>query len=56
LRIRIPATTQLGQAHFIRGEYERVVALATGNLAVPPIGSTRIWECSLRHRSSIASG
>jgi transcriptional regulator with AAA-type ATPase domain/tetratricopeptide (TPR) repeat protein len=36
LTLRIPATTSLEQVHFYRGEHERVVALATANLAVLP--------------------
>jgi class 3 adenylate cyclase/tetratricopeptide (TPR) repeat protein len=36
LRLRIPATSYLVQAHYYRGDYERVVALATDNLAVLP--------------------
>ncbi|HEV2054617.1 MAG TPA: adenylate/guanylate cyclase domain-containing protein [Methylomirabilota bacterium] len=36
LRLRIPATTYLEQAHYFRGEYERVVELATDNLAALP--------------------
>ena len=36
LRLRILATTYLEQAHFFRGEYERVVELATDNLAALP--------------------
>jgi len=36
LRLRIPATTMLVQAHFYRGEHERAVTLATDNLAVLP--------------------
>jgi class 3 adenylate cyclase/tetratricopeptide (TPR) repeat protein len=36
LRLRIPATTCLAQAHYYRGEHARVVELATGNLAVLP--------------------
>ena len=36
LRLRILATTYLEQAHYWRGEYERVVELATDNLAVLP--------------------
>jgi tetratricopeptide (TPR) repeat protein len=36
LRLRIPATTCLEQAHYFRGEYERVVELATDNLAALP--------------------
>src|SRR5262249_42935973 len=36
LRLRILTTTFLVQAHYVRGEYERVVQLATDNLAVPP--------------------
>ena len=34
--LRIPTTTYLEQAHYYRGEYERVVDLATGNLAALP--------------------
>ena len=37
LSLRIPATTNLGQLHYCRGDYERVVALATGNLAILPV-------------------
>ena len=36
LRLRILATTYLGQAHYDRGEYERVLELATDNLTVMP--------------------
>ena len=36
LRLRFPATTHLEGAHFNRGEYERVVELATDNLARLP--------------------
>jgi class 3 adenylate cyclase/tetratricopeptide (TPR) repeat protein len=36
LRLRIPATTYLEQAHYWRGEYERAVELATDNLAALP--------------------
>jgi len=36
LRLRILATTYLVQAHFYRGEYARVVELATANLAALP--------------------
>ncbi len=36
VRLRIPATTCLEMTHYYRGEYERVVELATGNLAVLP--------------------
>jgi len=36
LRLRIPATTYLAQAHFYRNEYERAVTLATDNLAMLP--------------------
>ena len=36
LRLRILATTYLAQAHYYRGEYERVVELATDNLAALP--------------------
>jgi class 3 adenylate cyclase/tetratricopeptide (TPR) repeat protein len=36
LRLRILATSYLGQAHYFRGEYGRVVELATDNLAALP--------------------
>jgi tetratricopeptide (TPR) repeat protein len=36
LRLRILATTYLEQVHYHRGEYERVVELATDNLAALP--------------------
>ncbi len=36
LRLRILATSYLGQAHYHRGEYGRVVELATDNLAALP--------------------
>ncbi len=36
LRLRILTTSFLGLAHYYRGEYERVVDLATDNLAVLP--------------------
>jgi tetratricopeptide (TPR) repeat protein len=36
LRLRIPTTTYLEQAHYLRGEYERVVELATDNLTALP--------------------
>jgi DNA-binding SARP family transcriptional activator len=36
LRLRILATTYLGQAHYCRGEYARVIELATGNLDALP--------------------
>jgi class 3 adenylate cyclase/tetratricopeptide (TPR) repeat protein len=36
LRLRIPATSYLEQVHYYRGEYERVVELATDNLAALP--------------------
>jgi tetratricopeptide (TPR) repeat protein len=39
LRLRILATSYLGQAHYHRGEYERVVELATDNLAALPADS-----------------
>jgi hypothetical protein len=39
LGLRIVTTNYLEQAHFWRGDYEKVVALATENLAtLPPIG------------------
>jgi len=37
LRLRILATTYLEQAHYFRGEYERVVELAMDNLAALPV-------------------
>jgi tetratricopeptide (TPR) repeat protein len=36
LRLRLPATTFLEQAYYLRGKYERVVELATGNLMLLP--------------------
>jgi len=36
LRLRILATSYLGQTHYWRGEYERVVELASDNLAALP--------------------
>ena len=36
MRLRILGTTYLEQAHYFRGEYERVVELATDNLSVLP--------------------
>ena len=36
LRLRILATTFVEQAHYYRGEYERVIELATDNLAALP--------------------
>jgi transcriptional regulator with AAA-type ATPase domain/tetratricopeptide (TPR) repeat protein len=36
LRLRLLTTTYLEQAHFFRGDYERVVDLATDNLAALP--------------------
>ena len=36
LRLHIPTTTQLEQAHYYRGDYERVVELATDNIAALP--------------------
>jgi len=36
LRLRILATTYLEQTHYYRGDYERVIELATDNLAVLP--------------------
>ena len=36
LRLRLLTTTYLEQAHFFRGDYERVVELATDNLAALP--------------------
>jgi predicted ATPase len=39
LRLRILTTTYLEQVHYLRGEYERVVELATDNLAALPADS-----------------
>ena len=36
VRLRILTTTYLGETHYYRGEYERVVELATDNLAAQP--------------------
>ena len=36
VRLRILSTSYLEHAHYLRGEYERVVALATDNLAALP--------------------
>jgi tetratricopeptide (TPR) repeat protein len=36
VRLRILTTTYLGETHYYRGEYERVVELATDNLAALP--------------------
>jgi tetratricopeptide (TPR) repeat protein len=36
LRLRIFTTTFLGQAHYFRGEYERVIKLVTDNLSALP--------------------
>src|SRR5262249_31946670 len=37
LRLRISTTSYLETAHYFRGEYERVVELATDNLAAVPV-------------------
>jgi predicted ATPase/class 3 adenylate cyclase len=42
LRLRILATSYLVQANFLRGEYDRVIELATGNLAALP--ADRVYE------------
>ena len=42
LSLRILATSYLVQANYLRGEYERVIELATGNLAALP--SDRVYE------------
>ncbi len=39
LKLRLLTTTYLGQAHYFRGEYERVVELIRDNLAALPAGS-----------------
>ena len=55
VRLRILATTYLGEGHYYRGEYERVVELATGNLAALPadwVSEYSAWP--YRHRSSTA--
>jgi hypothetical protein len=56
LRLRILATTYLVQAHFHRGEYARVVELATANLAARPRLGPRVLFAVNRPRSTIASG
>ena len=58
LKLRILATTYLEQAHYLRGEYERVVELATDNLAALPADSVlRVFsEPPRRHRSTIGTG
>ena len=57
LRLRILTTIYLEQAHYYRGDYERVVELATDNLAALPADwSTSISELAHRHRSTIATG
>src|SRR5262245_3787467 len=42
LSLRILATSYLVQANYLRGEYERVIELATGNLAALP--ADRVYE------------
>jgi class 3 adenylate cyclase/tetratricopeptide (TPR) repeat protein len=42
LGLRILATSYLVQANFLRGEYDRVIELATGNLAALP--ADRVYE------------
>ena len=42
LRLRLVTTTYLEQAHFFRGDYDRVIELATENLAALP--TDRIYE------------
>src|SRR5204862_529149 len=39
LRLRILTTSLLEDAHYVRGEYDRAVELATGNLAALPADS-----------------
>ena len=57
LELRILATTYLEQVHYFRGEYERVVDLATDNLATLPADRvTRIPEGTHRHTSTTATG
>ena len=41
-RLRILATSYLVQANFLRGEYDRVIELATGNLAALP--ADKVYE------------
>jgi len=60
-RLRILATTYLVQAHFYRGEYARVVELATGNIAtLPPdwvhefFGSTQPVSVNDRFRALVS--
>jgi len=42
LRLRILATSYLVQANYLRSQYDRVIELATGNLAALPAG--RVYE------------
>jgi tetratricopeptide (TPR) repeat protein len=42
LGLRLLTTTYLAQAHYLRGEYERVVELATGNLVALP--ADRVYD------------
>jgi class 3 adenylate cyclase/tetratricopeptide (TPR) repeat protein len=57
LDLRIVSTSYLEQVHYLRGEYERVVELATGNLAALPADykpSGRSTPASIFDRSYLA--
>ena len=57
VRLRIISTSYLEHAHYLRGEYEQAVALASENLAaLPPMGSTSTSAAPRHRRSSIAAG
>ena len=56
LKLRILTTTYLEQAHYFRGDYERVVELATDNLAALPTDSdSETFGAALPNRSSIGT-
>ena len=48
LRLRTVSTTYLEQAHYLRGEYERVVELATDNLALQADSVYEFFGTSMR--------
>jgi len=48
LSLRIPATSYLEQAHYLRGEYERVIELATENLGALPTDWVFCGGCGAR--------
>ncbi len=49
LRLRLLTTTFFEQANYFRGDYERVVELATDNLAALPIDSVYDHDSGSRH-------